>query len=115
MYHQIYAEAVHDSPRPARERERSLLEAAIRKLAVAKVRGSNSQESVEATSNLRELWAIFLRDLSDEENALSPTLRASLISIGLWVGREADLIDAGKSQNYDALIEVNQMIADGLI
>lgn len=115
MYYQMYAETAGDSPKPARARERSLLEAAIRKLAVAKVRGSQSPESFEATANLRELWAIFLRDLSDEENELPLSLRASLISIGLWIGREASLIDAGKSENYDGLIEVNQMIADGLI
>jgi len=114
MYQQIYAETVTNSPKAAREIERKLLESAIRKLAVAKARGPESPESLDATSFLRDIWGAFMRDLANEENALPSSLRASLISIGLWIGREVDLLDAGRSSNYDALIEINQIIADGL-
>jgi flagellar protein FlaF len=115
MYQQLYAETAEDSPKNARAKERAALEVAIEKLAVAKVRGARTPESFEATSYLRRLWTIFLLDLSNGENALPDRLRASLISIGLWVRREADLIDRGDSANFDALIEVNQLIADGLV
>jgi flagellar biosynthesis activator protein FlaF len=114
MYHHLYAEMVDDSPKKARETERAVLETAIKKLAVAKTRGARSPEAFEATHFLRHLWSIFIKDLSGTENALPESLRASLISIGLWIQREADLIDSGKSTNFDGLIEVNQMIADGL-
>ncbi len=114
MYQQLYAQSAGESAKPARERERKLLEIGIRKLAIARMKGPRSPESFEATRHLRDVWGAFVQDLSDEENALPRNLRGSLISIGLWVGREADLIDAGASKNYDGLIEVNQMIADGL-
>jgi flagellar protein FlaF len=115
MYHQRYTEAAEDSSIHARRRERQLLEQAIKKLAIAKVRGFQSPESFEAMEFSRGLWTAFVVDLSNDENALPQSLRASLISIGLWIRREADMIDAGQSKNIDALIEINQMIADGLI
>lgn len=114
MYQQRYAEIAGESSKSARAREREALEVAIRKLSVARTRGARSPESFEATNYLRRLWTVFLLDLSNEENGLPENLRASLISIGIWIRREADLIDSGGSTNFDGLIEVNQLIADGL-
>lgn len=114
MYQQRYAEIADDSSLNARGRERKALEIAIEKLRAAKAGGPQSPESFDATNYLRRLWTIFLLDLSNEENGLPETLRASLISIGLWVRREADQVDSGASANYDGLIAINQLIADGL-
>ncbi len=115
MYHHLYAEVVDEAPKVARERERELLLRAVKKLAMAKLKGPGSNESSKAISFLRELWGAFICDLSNEENELPPDLRASLISIGLWIGREANIVEAGHSCNYDLLIEINQLIADGLV
>lgn len=115
MYQQRYAEIASESGKSARQRERQALETAIAKLALGKARGALSPEAFEATDFLRRLWSIFIMDLSNDDNGLPPDLRASLISIGIWVRREADLIDQGKSENFDGLIDVNQLIADGLI
>ncbi|MBI1867111.1 MAG: flagellar biosynthesis regulator FlaF [Methylocystis sp.] len=114
MYQQSYAEIVEGSASAARGRERALLERTIRMLAIAKVKGLRSQEAFEATSYLRRLWTILIEDLGSAGNALPEPLRASLISIGLWILKEAELIDCGQSSNFDGLIEINQMIADGL-
>lgn len=115
MYQQLYAEVASGSTKHARLKEREALEIAIRKLSVAKERGALSRESFEATDYLRRLWTIFIADLTDRENGLPDNLRASLISIGIWVKREADLIDRGASANFDGLIDINQLIADGLV
>ena len=40
--------------------------------------------------------------------------RAQLISIGIWVLREADHIRQGRSASFGSLIDVNTMIRDGL-
>jgi flagellar biosynthesis activator protein FlaF len=115
MYQQLYKEIAGDSSKASREREREALEAANGKLHLAKERGANSAEAFEATNFARRLWSAFINDLNNDDNGLPLELRASLISIGLWVQREADLIDAGKSQNFDGLIQINQIIADGLV
>lgn len=114
MYQQRYAEVANDSASNARARERDALQIAVAKLALAKAHGPGTPQSFEATAYLRRLWSVFLMDLSHEDNALPDKLRASLISIGMWVRRESDLIDAGDSKNFDGLIEINQLIADGL-
>ncbi len=114
MYQQLYAEIAGDSSKSARAKERDAIHFAIKKLTAAKANGASSPESFDATDYLRRLWTIFLLDLSDEENGLPANLRASLISIGIWVRREADLIDKGASANFDGLIEINQIIANGL-
>lgn len=114
MHRQYYNQAIEDSPRAARSRERAVLERAIKKLTVAKSCGVGSIEAIEALSFLRQLWTALIEDLSDDGNALPISLRASLISIGLWIRRESDLIESGQSENFDGLIDVNQMIADGL-
>jgi flagellar biosynthesis regulator FlaF len=48
--------------------------------------------------------------VSDPENALPDTLRASIISVGLAVQREMQR----DSPNFDFLIAVNENIAAGL-
>ncbi|GLI92000.1 flagellar biosynthesis regulator FlaF [Methylocystis echinoides] len=114
MYHQRYVEMASDSSHSARTREKEALEKAIQKLAAAKSSGPLTPASFEATDYLRRLWSIFISDLCNEENGLPAELRASLISIGFWVRREADAIDRGASTNFDGLIDINRIIADGL-
>ncbi len=87
----------------------------IDKLAAAKARGGGSPEALEATAFLRHLWTVLVADLSRDDNALPASLKASLISIGLWIRKEVDLIDEGRSANFDGLVEINRIIADGLI
>ncbi len=114
MYQQRYAQIASDSSIVSRAREKEALEKAVSKLAAAKSKGPQTPESFEATDFVRQLWSIFISDLSHDENGLPPELRASLISIGLWVRKETDLIDQGRSANFDGLIDINKIIADGL-
>lgn len=114
MYQQRYAEIASESSTTARAREKDALERAIVKLTSAKSQGPRTPEAFDATDFVRRLWSIFIADLDNEENGLPADLRASLISIGFWVRREADLIDRGESENFDGLIDINRTIADGL-
>jgi len=52
--------------------------------------------------------------LSSPDNDLPAALRADLISIGIWVMREAEQIRLEKSSNFKGIIEVSQAISDGL-
>jgi flagellar biosynthesis activator protein FlaF len=115
MYRQSYAKIASDSSQSARAREKDALEQAISRLAVARDKGPRTVEAFEATDFTRRLWSIFIADLSDDDNGLPQELRASLISIGMWIRKEADLIDQGQSENFDGLIDINRLIADGLV
>jgi len=76
--------------------------------------GTDSMESVEALHFLNRVWASLMEDLGSPENALPKELRANLISIGLWLMREAEDIRQGRSDNFDGLIEVSQIIRNGI-
>jgi|688.fasta_scaffold1183738_1 flagellar protein FlaF len=114
MYNKSYAIIAQESPQHYRRVERALLEQAIDELRSACIHGSMSVEMFKATARLRRIWSALISDLSNENNALPDELRASLISIGIWIQKELDKIDAGKSDNYSGIIEINQIIVNGL-
>lgn len=114
MYQFAYAEIADDTAEDCRGRERQAFDRAIALLKLAKERGAKSRESVEALLFLRRLWNALIEDLANAENGLPQALRASLISIGLWVMKEAELIRLAKSENFDGLIEMNAILREGL-
>ncbi len=114
MYQFSYAEVLDETPRGARERERQAIERSIELLEAADKAGVRSREAIEALLFVRRLWGVLIEDLADTENDLPQALRADLISIGLWVMREAEQIRLEKSANFRGIIEVSAAIRDGL-
>lgn len=114
MYQFSYAEVMTDSVADAKDRERQLLTRSIDLLVLASEKGSGSAESNQAIYFLSRVWTTFIEDLGNEDNELPVELRANLISIGLWLLREAEEIRLGRSENFEGLIEVSQIIRDGI-
>ena len=61
----------------------------------------------------REMWSTFSTDCGSPGNALEPTLRASIISLALWVDRFTSDVVAGR-ESIEDLIGVNRLIIEGL-
>ncbi|MDQ8699061.1 flagellar biosynthesis regulator FlaF [Hyphomicrobium sp. LHD-15] len=114
MYKFYYNEVLDENPREARENERTALERSIELLQLAEKAGPQSREAVDAIYFVRKLWGIFIEDLAKAENGLPPKLRADLVSVGLWVMREAEEIRQGRSSNFVGLIDVSRTISEGL-
>jgi flagellar protein FlaF len=114
MYQFSYADIQTDSVADAKDRERQLLTRSIDMLVAARAVGSDSMEAIEALHFLNRVWTSLIEDLGSPENALPKELRANLISIGLWLLREAEDVRQGRSDNFDGLIEVSQIIRDGI-
>jgi len=114
MYQFSYAEVLDQTPKGAREREREAIDRSIELLREAEKAGANSRESIEAVLYLRRLWGLLIEDLARPENDLPKALRADLISIGLWIMREAEEIRLERSDNFKGLIDVSMSIRDGL-
>jgi len=114
MYKFYYDEVLDDSPKVARENERTALEKSIELLQSAQQRGAHSREAVEAIYFVRKLWGIFIEDLAKPENGLPEKLRADLVSVGLWMMRESEEIRHGRSSNFAGLIDVSRTISEGL-
>jgi flagellar biosynthesis activator protein FlaF len=114
MYQSLYSEMAAETTARIRDNERQAFERSITLLKDAQSKGRGSRESVEALLFLSRLWSILLEDLVHPENGLPEELRASLISIGIWMLRRAEEIRLGKLGDFEALIEVSESICHGL-
>ncbi|MET0407025.1 MAG: flagellar biosynthesis regulator FlaF [Hyphomicrobium sp.] len=114
MYKFSYEETLNESGSRQRENEREAIERSIALLRSAEKAGPQSREAVDAIIFLNRLWSFFLEDLAKSENGLPDDVRAKLISIGIWMLKEADAISNGKSRNFAALIDISNVIAEGL-
>jgi flagellar biosynthesis activator protein FlaF len=98
----------------AREREKEAINRSIELLMEAKRHGAKSREAVDALHYLDRLWSLLLDDLAHAENRLPKELKASLISIGIWILREIDDLRNERSKDFAGLIDVSQIISNGL-
>ena len=114
MYQFSYADVQTDSIADARDRERQLLDRSIALLVAARGKGALSRETIEAILFMNRVWTALIEDLGHPDNQLPRELRANLISIGLWLLREGEAIRQGQSKNIDGLIDVTQIIRDGI-
>lgn len=114
MYETTYMAMLEDTTQQIREHERRAFDTAIDLLKKAQRAGRGTRESVEALLFVNRLWAVLLEDLADEGNGLPDALRASLISIGIWVLRRSEDIRQGRIEDFSALIEVSETIRNGL-
>lgn len=114
MYKFSYEETMSEEGSRQRSNERQALEQSINLLKSAEKAGPNSREAIEAIFFLNRLWSFLLEDLAKPGNALPDEVRAKIISIGIWMLREAEAISNGKSKNFKGLIEISNLIAEGL-
>lgn len=114
MYQFSYADIQNDLVADAKEREKLLLARSIDLLTAASTVGTGSREALDALLFTNRLWTAFIEDLGSPENGLPRELRANLISIGLWLLRETEDVRQGRSANFEGLIEVSQIIHDGI-
>ncbi|CCV05543.1 Flagellar FlaF family protein [Mesorhizobium metallidurans STM 2683] len=114
MYQFSHADIPIGSVADARNRERQLLTRSIDMLSAAALAGHGSTEAIEALHFTNSVWTTFVEDLGSSDNALPRELRANLISIGLWLLREAEDIRQGRTDNFEGLIEVSAIIRDGI-
>ena len=114
MYRSIYQQMTAETTANIRDNERRAFERSIELLKLARAAGRGSRESVDALLFVSRLWSILMEDLAHSGNGLPDVLKASLISIGIWVLTRSEDIRQGKSDDFSALIEVSQTVCGGL-
>jgi len=114
MFEFSYGQIVEDSPRVLRDRERRAMTRGIEMLRKAQEGGPSSRESIDAMHYLRQLWTIFLDDMREPHNELPASLKAGIVSIGIWVMKQIDRARRGELTDFTALIEINEIVRDGL-
>lgn len=114
MYQFRYEETIEDDFGKGRAEERRAFDHAILLLRQAEEDGPNSRSAAEALFFLQRLWNILLDDLAGEGNDLPDQLKASLISIGIWIMKEITAIRLGRVTSFAGLIDINTIIRNGL-
>lgn len=114
MFESTYLEMLEDTTEQIRENERRAFDQSIGLLRRAQKSGRGTRDSVEALLFVNRLWTVLMEDLADDANGLPDTLRASLISIGIWVLRRTEDIRQGEIDDFSALIDVSEAIRRGL-
>jgi flagellar protein FlaF len=114
MYEFAYNDVIEDSHQTMRASERAALGRVITMLRAAQEKGPQSRELVDALFYLRRLWMIFINDLNDPSNELPGQLRAGIVSIGIWMMKEIDRVRGGLTNDLTPMIEINELIRDGL-
>lgn len=61
----------------------------------------------------KKLWRALADDCGHVDNKLPPQLRASIISLSIWVEKHTALVIRRK-EAFEPLIEINRMIMQGL-
>jgi flagellar protein FlaF len=108
----IYGKIIRDTERP-RDFEMRIFEQITTALEAADQPGTHFTMRIAAMHRNRELWLTLTSDLMDEGNKLPKSLRASLISLGIWVTNETNRA-MQNATSLEALIEVNRSIIRGL-
>lgn len=115
MYQAFYEEVLEDRQSSARRVEYQALDRCVHLLGKAAQAGAQpSREGVEALHWTRQLWEALVLELADDANMLATELRASLISIGLWILKEVDAIRLGRSANFAGIADICTIVRDGL-
>ena len=102
------AYAASSSRRSVRQQEAEIFRYANVALRRAQAEGGVAHS--RALADLIRLWNTVIDLVSDPDNALSPELRAAIISVGLAVRRDAE----SANPDIEFLLSVNENIAAGL-
>ena len=101
---------VSETPRAI---ERRLLGEVTAALIAAKDNPADVPRLIDGLLWNKQVWDHFMIDLNDEGNKLPLELKKNLIGLGIWVNRETQRVMDGDT-DCAALIEINQIIMDGL-
>jgi flagellar biosynthesis activator protein FlaF len=108
----VYGKVMRET-KSAREIEQHVFDKITAALEDADLEDTDYIGRINALHHNRELWMRLVCDLAHDENQLPATLRARLISLGLWVMKETRrLLIVGGS--LTDLVEVNRSIMRGL-
>ena len=93
--------------------EHRLLGQITGEMIAARDAGRTGMALASALHRNREVWNVFSADCAASGNGLPDQLRASIVSLALWVDRHSSDVIAGR-ETIDDLIEVNRAIMEGL-
>lgn len=114
MLNAAFSETLEDDQSQARSRERELLDEATNSIRKSSSQPADAALRINALQFNMRVWSFFLQDLASDENETPNELKASFISIGIFVLKHLQKMRTDPSLNFDPIVEINQTIAKGL-
>jgi flagellar protein FlaF len=96
-----------------RSMERRLLAEITSEMISAADQGLSGSALMPSLHRNRELWSVWSATCLDNDNALPPEIRATIVSLALWVGRFTSEVVAGREE-IEPLVSVNRSIISAL-
>ncbi|HXA38722.1 MAG TPA: flagellar biosynthesis regulator FlaF [Phenylobacterium sp.] len=110
---QAYNQAAKRAESPRQAEYRLFAQVTLALMEAAKAEVSDIPARVDALDWNRRVWTALGEDCAQPGNALPAPLRASIISLAIWVGRHTSAAIRGQ-EKIEPLIEINRMIMQGL-
>ena len=110
---QAYQSAAQRAEDPRRAEYRLFGEVTRALMEASQTPTTDIQRRIGALDWNRRLWSALASDCANDDNGLPAPLRASIISLSLWVNRHTSAV-ARCEEGFDPLIEVNRIVMQGL-
>jgi flagellar protein FlaF len=110
---QAYQQAATRAETPKETEYRLFAQVTLALIEAAKCDPSDIRGRIDALDWNRRMWSTLGTACADSENALPQELRASIISLSIWVGKHTSLV-MRRQEEIQPLIDVNRSIMQGL-
>nr|MEA2797990.1 flagellar biosynthesis activator protein FlaF [Phenylobacterium sp.] len=110
---QAYHQAATRAESPRQTEYRLFAQVTMALMEAAKADPSDVAARIDALDWNRRVWTVLSDDCANPANGLPAPLRASIISLALWVGRHTSAV-IRRREEIEPLIEVNRLIMQGL-
>ncbi len=108
-----YHQATVRTESPRETEYRLFAQVTLALMEAAKADPHDVSARIDALDWNRRVWTALSEDCADPGNALPHQLRASIISLAIWVGRQTSKV-VRREDTIESLIEINRMIMQGL-
>ena len=110
---QAYQQAAKRAESPRETEYRLFAQVTLALLEASRADPNDFARRVDALDWNRRMWTVLADACASSENRLPAPLRASIISLALWVSRHTSAV-IRKQEDIEPLIEVNRLIMQGL-
>jgi len=110
---QAYHKAATRAESPRQTEYRLFAQVTLALMEAARADPSDIAARVDALDWNRRVWTVLGEDCANPANGLPAPLRASIISLSMWVGRHTSAV-IRRREEIEPLINVNRMIMQGL-
>ena len=110
---QAYHQAATRAENPRETEYRLFTQVTLALMEAAKCDPADTRGRIDALDWNRRVWSVLGDDCASPQNKLPVELRASMISLSIWVGKHTSAV-IRREEEIEPLIDINRMIMQGL-